>query len=786
MNTIYTRLSHFVLLFAVSLITLKVDATHIVGGELNYRYLGNDNYEIKLTVYRDCYNGIPQFDDPAYLGVFNIFNNLVTVYSMPFLGKDTVQPYITSPCLPPPINVCYERTTYITTINLPATPGGYQLVYQRCCRNITITNLQNPDDQGISIYATIPDKVPIPVNSNPVFKNWPPPFICQNYPFVFDHSAIDADGDLIRYELCAPLNGAVGPNPQPNPPENPPYQPVTWAPGYGINNMLGGIPLTIDSVTGIMTAIPNTIGQFVVGVWAKEYRNGYLIGATKRDFQINVVSCPGLTTAYFPGPINQCGTSPVSFQNLSVNAIAYHWNFGDPNSTSDTSNLSNPTYQYSAPGTYTVTLIAYSDSVLCGDTAISTVTIYPEEAASFTCTLDTCTAIIQLNDTSNNSGSFVSWQFGDGSLSTDHDPAHSYLTTGNYTITLISTSTNGCKDTVQKVIQVTEPLKANITSSTNANCNDSCNGTATITSSGGTAPISYLWNDPSLQTTLTATGLCAGTYTVTVTDAAGCKSILVRLINEPTAIVHAIESTDAYCGGLCIGTATSTITGGTPPYSYTWNDPGSQTTPTASALCPGTYTVNVTDSNGCKATDSVTVLYSNYIPPVTATINHDTAFVGQEIQLIATLANYSYQWSPGIGLNNTQIYNPLATLDSGSYTYIVVITDDKGCTNTDTVTIYVKNVTCVEPELFVPNAFSPNGDGINDVIYVHGNTILEMHFVIYDRWGVKVFESNEPSFGWDGTYKNKKLTPAVFDYYAEITCYNKEKFFKKGNITLLK
>ena len=203
-------------------------------------------------------------------------------------------------------------------------------------------------------------------------------------------------------------------------------------------------------------------------------------------------------------------------------------------------------------------------------------------------------------------------------------------------------------------------------------------------------------------------------------------------------------------------------------------------------MCPGTYTVNVTDSNGCKATDSVTVLYSNYIPPVTATINHDTAFVGQEIQLIATLANYSYQWSPGIGLNNTQIYNPLATLDSGSYTYIVVITDDKGCTNTDTVTIYVKNVTCVEPELFVPNAFSPNGDGINDVIYVHGNTILEMHFVIYDRWGVKVFESNEPSFGWDGTYKNKKLTPAVFDYYAEITCYNKEKFFKKGNITLLK
>ncbi|MEO8151235.1 MAG: PKD domain-containing protein [Bacteroidia bacterium] len=789
MNLIYKK---GFLLFSLTLFTAfysQLAATHIVGGELNYKYLGNNNYEIRLTVYRDCYNGIPQFDDPAYLGIFDVFNNFISVYNLPFLGKDTVQPYIVSPCLDPPLNVCYERTTYITTINLPAIPGGYQLVYQRCCRNVTISNLQSPDDQGITIYATIPDKIPVPVNSNPVFKNWPPPFICQSYPFVFDHSAIDPDGDVIRYELCAPLNGALGPSPQPNPPENPPYMPVTWALGYGINDMLGGtIPLKIDSMTGIMTATPSSIGQFVVGVRAKEYRNGYYIGATKRDFQINVVACPGLTTAYFPSPIKQCGSTPVQFQNFSAGAIAYLWNFGDPGTLADTSHAVNPSYTYTSSGTYTVTLIARSDSILCSDTITGTVIIFPDQVADFSFTLDTCAAVIHLNDTASaaSNASLVSWNFGDATTSTVHDPEHTYNASGTYNITLISTSPNGCKDTVVKTITVTQAFNATINSSINLLCHDSCTGKASAAFTGGTPPVSYQWNDAAHQNTAMAGNLCAGTYTVTVTDSNGCVVHRTVTLSQPTAITHTIESTDAYCEGLCIGTATSAPAGGTPPYSYSWNDPAFQTTVTASSLCPGAYIVNVTDANGCKIKDSVIVLYSSYIPPVVATVNHDTAFIGQQIELLATHAGYSYQWIPASGLNNPQIYNPVANPDSGFYTYIVVITDDKGCTNTDTVSFYVKNVECIEPELYIPNAFSPNGDGVNDVIYVHGNTIMEMHFVIYDRWGVKVFESNEPSFGWDGSYKGKKLTPAVYDYYAEIKCYNNEKFSKKGNITLLK
>jgi hypothetical protein len=111
---------------------LSAGATHIVGGEMNYRYLGNNDYEVRLTVYRDCYNGVPPFDNPAAIGIFDVNNNLVNTLYINFTFSDTLAPTVLSPCLIPPTNICYEKTTYIATVNLPPIPGGYQLVYQRC------------------------------------------------------------------------------------------------------------------------------------------------------------------------------------------------------------------------------------------------------------------------------------------------------------------------------------------------------------------------------------------------------------------------------------------------------------------------------------------------------------------------------------------------------------------------------------------------------------------------------------------------------------------------------
>ena len=207
---------------------IKVFATHIVGGELNYHYIGNNQYEISLTVYRDCKNGVPLLDNPAYVFVFDAFNNLFTTVLLPLDDKDTIPSTINSPCFTPRDTICYEHSHYQKVIvTLPPSVAGYQLAYQRCCRNNTILNIVSPGASGATFYAFIPGTSIFSQNSNPVYDSLPPPFICLNIPFVFDHSATDADGDSIVYELCNPFLGASSSVPQPTlSPDSVPDPPV--------------------------------------------------------------------------------------------------------------------------------------------------------------------------------------------------------------------------------------------------------------------------------------------------------------------------------------------------------------------------------------------------------------------------------------------------------------------------------------------------------------------------------------------------------------------------------
>ena len=142
----------------------------------------------------------------------------------------------------------------------------------------------------------------------------------------------------------------------PHPPANPTYTAFIFDVTYYQGDMLGGTPQhVIDAATGIMTAFPTTIGQFVIGVRAKEFRNGLLVGYTRRDFQLNVVPCPTLVVAALQNPLIVCGSNSVTFQNLSFNAGTYHWDFGVTTSTTDTSNIFSPTFVYPDTGVYTDT-----------------------------------------------------------------------------------------------------------------------------------------------------------------------------------------------------------------------------------------------------------------------------------------------------------------------------------------------------------------------------------------------------------------------------------------------
>lgn len=793
MGNLLKSVKHLSVLLLFLFLSNHGKATHIVGGELNYRYLGNNIYQISLTVYRDCYNGVPPFDNPASVGIFSAVNNaFIREKQFTFIDLDTVPPTVNSPCFIPPTDVCYERTVYTDTLILPPSPGGYLLSYQRCCRNITIANIVDPDNTGASYVAFMAGTPQFAQNSNPVFNNWPPPFICAGLPFVFDHSAFDFEGDSIAYQLIAPFDGASPTMPMPQPPNNPPYNNVIWNNPYSVNDMIGGTPpLSIDPQTGLLTAMPMTIGQFVIGIIAIEYRGGVAVGYSRRDFQLNVVPCPTLVVAAIQNPLISCGSNTVLFQNLSFNAGTYIWDFGVQGSTTDVSTQTTPSFTYPDTGQYTVTLIAYSAiDPGCADTTTSIVTILQNYTPGFFFSLDSCANTVTFTDTSNtSSGTTIArnWQFGDGTSSPSANPVHIYPAPGTYTVRLIATSSRGCIDTVFKTITIPPPLSITQQSTQNARCLGECNGSSVAFVQNGTGPFTFAWNDPLLQSTQQADSLCPGTYVVTVTDQRGCVSSDTVTISEPSAISVAALSTNDYCDSLCGGTATAVPTGGNGGFSYLWSDPTAQNGQTANGLCTGNYSVTVTDARGCTALQSISVGYTDSVPALDATADDYTIYQGQTTQLnsMPVYQQGSYAWTPASGLSNPANASTNAN-PTASTSYLVTYTDANGCVVSDSLTIEVLQVLCEEPAVFIPSGFSPNGDQKNDVLYVRGSSIERMYLAVYNRWGELVFESTSKDRGWDGIFKGRPATPDVYTYYLEVICFDKSEFKKQGNITLLK
>ncbi|HEX5624763.1 MAG TPA: gliding motility-associated C-terminal domain-containing protein, partial [Saprospiraceae bacterium] len=171
---------------------------------------------------------------------------------------------------------------------------------------------------------------------------------------------------------------------------------------------------------------------------------------------------------------------------------------------------------------------------------------------------------------------------------------------------------------------------------------------------------------------------------------------------------------------------------------------------------------------------------------VAVTADPDKVVPGQSTQLTATFnPDWKYLWQPQDGsLSDSSIYNPVAR-PLKTTTYTVTATDENGCTGTATVTITV--FTC-EESVFLPNAFSPNGDQKNDILFVRArpNTVTKMELVIFSRWGEKVFESRDIQNGWDGRFKGVALPPDVFGYGLRYQCWENTEIVRKGNISLLK
>lgn len=747
----FHKLKYAVLLLFILLLPLAGSATHIVGGELYYDYLGGNQYRVTLKVYRDCINGQAPFDGvPASGG--GVIYPLLTIYDNAgnFIRQDTfpspvitnVPPSINSNCITTPNSVCVEEGVYTKTITLTPLAGGYHIVYQRCCRNASILNLSGPGNLGATYAEHIPGPEEVIVNSSPRFKKFPPLFLCNGSQINFDHSATDPDGDSLVYSLCTALNGlsaccpAIGSGGTcaPCPGTPPPFSPVPFINPYNGSYPLASSPaIAVNSSNGFMTGVPNINGQWVVGVCVQEYRAGQLIGTHRREFQFNVVNCiiqikadyNDQSSPAFVGNIllpNQfCTGRTVDFTNFSQGSTFYHWDFGVAGTSADTSNLANPSYTFPDTGLYIITLIA-DPGKTCSDTIQKPYYVYPLLAPTFTTPSSQCFSGNSFSFTVG--GTFESyatfyWTFGPNATPAT-SPVQSptgivYNAPGKY-IVAVDVKQNVCKKTLVDTIRVYKMPQAQFKVDSVEGCDP-----VTVTFSNTSVsdfPITYMWY---------------------FSDGTTSSQ------QNPT---HVFTPSGVYNVSLAINSSTGC--------------PGTNT-----FVAPGMVTVYPRpDAAFSFSPDSTTV----FDPEIFFTNQSQNTF------------DWTYDFGDGTSSGAIDPIHSYSTY--GDYKVVLTAYNGFGCIDTA-----VRIVTILpEFKFWVPNTFTPgNKDGLNDVFIPIVICAEEYEFYVYDRWGQLIFKSKTPGEGWDGTFRGKPCQQDVYSWFINFTNAETDRYEEhRGHVNLIK
>ncbi len=489
-----------------------------------------------------------------------------------------------------------------------------------------------------------------------------------------------------------------------------------------------------------------------------------------------------------------CDSGFVMFKDSSVSndlITGHQWIFGD----GTTSNQATVSHYYSSSGVFNVKLIAITQTG-CSDTLVvnqavkvvqsPVINISGDSAACVPASMLFNGNIVRADTSSLN----WSWDFGNGSIAAvQNPPAAIFAASGNYTVSLIAVNSSGCSDTSYKNISVhpAPPVDAGLGATV-------CKSASyTLVPAGA---VTYIWNaSPYLSctncTSPIATPDTSMTFTVTGKDAIGCTATDSVLIKVTPPLSITASKNDTLCNGASVRLQASGA------QSYQWfppiylDDPKSaQPLFTASKDTSITYHVIGTDDMKCFSdTGSVTVkVYP--VPQMQILQKNITLEAGNSVML--TTSNSpditSWKWEPPTGLNNPNVPNPIAS-PVQSTTFVCAAVNGGGCLAREAVTV---TVVCGNSNIFIPNTFSPNNDGVNDKFYVRGKGLFSIKsFRVFNRWGQLVYEKlngapNDASSGWDGNFNLQKMPSDVYVYMIEILCTNNAVIPVKGNITLLR
>ncbi len=670
----------------------KIFASHAAGADLTYEYIGNNQYIVTYTLYRDC-GGIdaPTTKVVEYGSVScGIASSTITLNQIPGTGQEI------TPTCSTAVSTCnggtatgIQKFVYQDTLTLAAGCADWHFSSAECCRNNTITTLNNASSDDLFIDAYLNNTNVN--NSSPTFSNVPIAFMCIGQDNYFNHGVLDADGDSLVYSFIAPRDDA--------------NNPVTYNPGYSIANPLTSIPgVSIDPVTGDIFMHPTTIEVAVIAVLIREYRNGELIGSVMRDIQIYTTACTNSLPAAtgIDGSTDfqtsSCG-GQICFDVYSSDpdandSLTMTWNNGIPAGSFTIGGTFNapvghfcwtPTALDARPAPYTFTVTvrdnacpsngvqSYSFSI-----QVSNLSMTLTSSPSVLCAgAHTGTACVSAQGT----GLSYLWTGPNGlELFT---PCINRLYAGNYTVNVMDAT--GCVGTEYFSIAEPPALALSVTG-VDAGCNSQF-GSATALPTGGTGAYSYLWSN--MQTSATATNLLQGPYSVVVHDANQCSITGNVTISGSTPITVTMTSTPATCVAND-GSATVTVTGGTGSVTYDWT-PNVSTTNTATGLITGLYECVVTDAGGCTVTVSTIVANAAGITATILSSSDATCQTSEDgaatVGATGGTMPYSYLWPNG---DTTASVNNLAP-----GTYLVRVEDYHGCRAYASVTIGFTNASPV-------------------------------------------------------------------------------------------
>jgi gliding motility-associated-like protein len=732
--------------FALLLIlATPLQAKHIIGGVLSYECLGNGKYHFVMKMYRDCSDPTGAgFDSFAAFSIFkgNDPDPIETLHLSLTQNPISIDPQ-SDPCQQVPPSVCVQEGIYEFDYQFTDWPSteSYTISYQRCCRNATVTNIYTPGDVGATFTVEITPASQAVCNNSPVFNTLPPVAICVNEPLVFDHSAFDPDGDQLVYELCSPLigGGQGGPGPcsdvTPDPACPPPYETVDFRPPFSAFSPLGGNPaVTINTITGMLTGTPAVNGQFVVAVCVKEFRNGQLLSNIIRDFQFNVVSCEPAVDA------------ELSAANLEIENGLY--------------------------------------------------------------LINTCNALtIPIDNESTQDDDIENWRWeffvGDSTwVFETWDVTVDFPASGNYEGRLMLNPDGGCGDTANIHIEIFPELEANF-SYTYDTCvagpvsfiNESkIYGTGQIVDFQwylGNGVVDTIQNNP--VHLYDEPGIVP--VSLEVTDEHGCMDDTVRaVVYKPVPALILVRPNDT----LTCPPAKVLFTNLSSPidetYDIAWDfgdgESDDEISPTHTYNSPGIYDVRleITSPIGCYVDTIFKSLVQVFDPPVA----HFT-FDPLKASNLAPTVNFfdsslhavHWDWYVNGKLVSQKADFTYVFPDTGQQEVMLIITHPEKCQDT------ISHVVDVEPKVtfFIPNAFTPNEDTVNDLFQGKGITrgITNFKMEVWDRWGQQIFETTDITQPWNGRVRNTDRF-AQAGVYVCLVSYTEPRgkpFEYKGFITLI-